>query len=207
MISPKRKEKFFEIYGFWGVIRLVQDVIRTRMFSRTARIIRKPFYVRGKRWIQIGQGFTSGPGLRMDAFPDASTSDTPMIIIGADVEVNDYVHIAAVRSVSIGNRVLIGSKVFITDHGHGSYKNLTENESPLIPPMQRPLEIAAVIIEDDVWIGENVSVLPGVTVGKGSIIGTGSVVTRNIPPYCIALGMPARVVKEWNFQTLKWVQK
>ncbi|MBL4677498.1 MAG: hypothetical protein JKY70_15040 [Mucilaginibacter sp.] len=61
-----------------------------------------------------------------------------------------------------------------------------------------------VIIEDNVWIGETVSVLPGVTIGKGSIIGASAVVTKNIPPYSIAVGNPAKVIKTYNFESNSW---
>jgi lipopolysaccharide O-acetyltransferase len=117
---------------------------------------------------------------------------------------NDYVHITAIQSVTIGDRVLIASKVFITDHNHGDYKTSGPSESPIIPPAQRIEVSAPVVIEDDVWIGEFVSVLPGVRIGKGAVIGTMSTVTHDIPAYCVAAGSPARVFKRYNFETSTW---
>ena len=61
-----------------------------------------------------------------------------------------------------------------------------------------------VILEDNVWIGDNVTVLPGVTIGKGSIIGSNAVVSKSIPPYSIAVGIPARVIKQWNPENQRW---
>jgi lipopolysaccharide O-acetyltransferase len=61
-----------------------------------------------------------------------------------------------------------------------------------------------VAIEDNVWLGEFVSVLPGVTIGKGSIVGANSVVSKNLPPYVIAVGTPAKPIKKFNFETNKW---
>jgi len=61
-----------------------------------------------------------------------------------------------------------------------------------------------VVMEDDVWLGEFVSVLAGVRIGKGSIIGTMSTVSRDIPPYSIAVGSPARVIKQFNFASGMW---
>ncbi|WP_279145834.1 DapH/DapD/GlmU-related protein, partial [Clostridium tyrobutyricum] len=61
-----------------------------------------------------------------------------------------------------------------------------------------------VVIEDDVWIGEMVCILPGVRIGKGSIIGAGAIVTKNIPKYSIAVGNPAKVVKNYNFNDKVW---
>ena len=66
------------------------------------------------------------------------------------------------------------------------------------------LDSRPVFIEDNVWIGEFVSVLPGVRIGEGSVIGTMSVVTHDIPPFSIAVGSPARVIKRFNFATSCW---
>jgi len=123
--------------------------------------------------------------------------------IGDNVEINDYVHIAAVLNIEIGNHVLIASKVFITDHNHGNYTG-DDQSHPMEPPKDRKLAAKPVKIEDNVWIGEYVTILPGVTVGKGSIIGTSSVVTRDIPPYTIAVGIPAKVIKRYNEQKGIW---
>ena len=153
--------------------------------------------------MRIGKGFTCGLGLRMDAFPQSPTKEA-LLRIGADVQMNDYVHIAAAKSVIIGDRVLIASKVFISDHDHGCYRGESLQDSPLIPPSKRALHCLPVVIEDDVWIGEFVAVLPGVTIGKGSIIGTHSTVTKSIPPYSIAVGSPARVMKQYSFDTKTW---
>jgi lipopolysaccharide O-acetyltransferase len=139
----------------------------------------------------------------MDALGDSSTTGA-LIHIGSDVSMNDYVHIGAVESVSIGDRVLIASKVFISDHDHGSYGKDGIHSDPRVAPRKRQLWAAAVAIEDDVWLGEFVSVLAGVRIGKGSIIGTMSTVTRDIPPYSIAVGSPARVIKQFNFSNRMW---
>jgi acetyltransferase-like isoleucine patch superfamily enzyme len=90
--------------------------------------------------------------------------------------------------LSIGNNVLIGPHVCIHTTNH-NYSN------PKIPICRQGNTPEPVIIHDDVWIGANAVVLPGVTVGKGSVIGAGSIVTKSIPPYSVAVGNPARVVK------------
>lgn len=187
-------------YGWGGGVRLAWHALLTRITLPGARIVRRPLYLRGRRRMKIGSGFTAGPGLRMDAF---GLGDSVLISIGKDVQVNDYVHIAAIGSVQIGNRVLIASRVFITDHNHGSYAG-EQQDSPLTPPATRRLSFAAVRIEDDVWIGENVAVLPGVTIGRGAVIGTGSIVTRDVPAFTIAVGAPARLIKRWNPDSNRW---
>jgi len=188
-------------YGLFGIIRLIADILHTKLFFPGARLVRRPAYVRGKSLICFGKGFTTGVGLRLDAFRDGKL---PCIIFGDNVQLNDYVHIGAVKSVVIGNNVLIASKVFISDHNHGYYGLDGRHDSPLSIPKDRDLSFASVSIEDNVWLGEFVAVLPGVTIGKGSIIGTMSVVTKNIPPYSIAVGSPAKVIKKFNFKTANW---
>jgi len=121
-------------------------------------------------------------------------------------EINDYVHIGAINSVTIGNNVLIASKVFISDHNHGFYGIDGKHDHPDTIPKDRELSCAPVVIGDNVWIGEFVSVLPGVTIGDGSIIGSMSVVTKNIPPYSIAIGSPAKVIKQFDATTKTWLR-
>ncbi len=198
--------KLLSTYGFWGFLRLLKDLILTRMRAKIfwkskVRIIRRPVYIRGQRHISLGNGFTSGVGLRLDAFP---IHGKICLEIGDNVQINDYVHIGAINAVKIGNNVLIASKVFISDHNHGFYGNNDRHDSPLTIPKDRELSYSSVTIEDNVWLGEFVSVLPGVTIGKGSIIGTMSVVTKSIPPNSIAIGSPARVIKTFNFESAKW---
>lgn len=190
-------------YGLIGIVQLIINFVKTKVFYPKARLIRFPFRVRGKQHISFGKGLTTGVDCRIDAFPKATPK---CLFIGNDVQINDSVHIGAVNSVVIGNRVLIASKVFITDHNHGFYGQDGVHSSPLIPPAKRQISSSPVKIEDDVWIGEFVSILPGVSIGKGSIIGTMSVVTKDIPPYSIAVGTPAKVIKQYDFQQNKWVK-
>jgi len=73
-----------------------------------------------------------------------------------------------------------------------------------IPPSKQKDIIKLITIEDEVWIGANCVITIGVTIGKHSIVGAGSVVTKDIPPYCIAVGNPARVIKKYNSETAAW---
>lgn len=199
-----------------GWIRLAWEVALTRLFQRNARLIRRPVYLRGVKHIDFGRGITIGRGARIEAF---GKGDQINIKFGNGVEINDYVHIGGANRITIGDRVLIASRVFITDHNHGTYSdraveirhlrqidNGPGNDSsadpsaPFVPPGERPLSMAPVAIGDDVWLGEGVCVLPGVTIGAGSIIGANAVVTRDIPPASIAVGTPARVVRRFDPQ-------
>ncbi len=190
-------------YGFGGFLRLTIDYLYTHLKFPNARLVRRPLYIRGRSYISIDSGFTTGVGLRIDALLGKKDKKKICIYIGKDVQINDYVHIAAVQSVKIGNNVLIGSKVFITDHNHGCYKGNIQSH-PAQSPVFRILDSAPVIIEDNVWIGESVCVLPGVKIGRGSVIGALSVINKDIPPYSIAVGSPAKVIRVYKNESEKW---
>lgn len=191
----------FKRYSFLQLIQLLINVIRTKFVFTNARIIRFPVDVRGKKFIEVGTGFTTGVGCRLEAYPK---NNDVVLRIGKDVQINDYVHITAMQQLTIGDNVLMASKIYISDCSHGSYSGNENDSNPDITPIERPLFAKAVTIEDNVWLGEFVSVLPGVTIGKGSIIGANSVVSKSIPSYVIAVGSPAKPIKKFNFQSQRW---
>lgn len=130
----------------------------------------------------------------------------PKIIFKGNFTASDFCHIGAINYVEIGKDVLFGSNVYVTDHNHGNYSGDCQSV-PNIPPYFRQLTCGKkVIIGDNVWIGDNVVVLPGVEIGKGSVIGASSVVTKSIPEYSIAIGIPAKVVKRYNFDMEEWIK-
>ena len=186
-------------FGVIGLVRLALDLLVSKVLFPQARVVRRPFYIRNEGSLKIGNDFSSGPGLIIDIFGKNS-----MVVIGESVKAYHNLHIGAIDSVIIGDRVLIASGVYISDHGHGNYSG--ENQSsPITPPVTRELHAKPVNIGNDVWIGEKVSILPGVTIGDGAIIGAGSVVTRDVPSFTIAVGSPAIAIKLYNFKKEKWV--
>lgn len=189
-------------YGTVGLLRLAADVVHTRWLFPQARLVRRPAYVRGRAHMLLGHGLTTGVGLRLDAFPEEGART--VLFIGNDVQLNDYVHIAATQHVSIGDHTLIASKVFIADHNHGEYRQPDPASSPSVPPAQRPLVSRPVHIGARVWIGEHVCVLPGVRIGDGAVIGAGSVVVNDIPAHSLAVGSPARVVRRYDEGSGQW---
>lgn len=161
-------------------------------------------YLRGLSSIQMGEDFSAGDGLWLEAVTEYNRQAfRPKIVIGKHVRVSHFVHIAATNSIEIGDDVLLGSKVIIIDHNHGQYSK--EHTSPQIAPALRPLDSdRRVVIGRNVWLADGVVVTPGSTIGEGSVIGANSVVIGDIPPFSIASGMPAKVKKTFNFNTAKW---
>lgn len=185
-------------YGFFGVIRLFIDIIHTKVFFPECRIARRPIYIRSDEKINLGRNTTIGVGLRLDCF------GVGVIRFGEGIQINDYVHIAAIGHVSIGDNTLIASRVFISDHNHGRFDGNAAVDGPDTHPVRRPLYAKPVYIGNKVWIGESVCVLPGVTIGDGAVIGAGAVVTRDVPPRCVAIGNPARVIRRYDDATCEW---
>lgn len=153
-----------------------------------------PLSLHGGKYVTIGDNFGCDQRLRLDAY-DEFLGDTfhPEITIGNNVSIQKDCHIGAINKIVIGNNVLLASKVYISDHSHGE----VNTEAIKLPPSQRKLySKGPVIIEDNVWLGEGVVVLPNVTIGKNSIIGANAVVTKSIPANSVAGGNPARIIKE-----------
>jgi len=123
----------------------------------------------------------------------------PKITIGNRVTSTANLQIAAMEEIVIEDDVLFASNINITDGLHG-YENANEPYK-----YQKMFRIAPIRVKRGCWIGQNVVILPGVTIGEFTIIGANSVVTRSIPDRCIAVGSPARVVKKWDETTQMWV--
>jgi acetyltransferase-like isoleucine patch superfamily enzyme len=128
-----------------------------------------------------------GDRVRFDAHivPTQLSAEGGRLSIGERTYLNYGVSIGVRQEVAIGANCLIGQYVIIMD---SDYHDLVTRAAPG--------PVAPVVIEDDVWLGARVVVLKGVRIGRGSAIGAGSVVTRDIPPGCLAAGVPARVVRK-----------
>ena len=105
--------------------------------------------------------------------------------LGNDVSICAFVHIWGEGGVRIGNQVMIGAGACITSRGHDY----------TVTPMWDSSTTGPVTIGNDVWIGTNCVILPGVSIGDGAVIGAGSVVTRDVESGTIVAGIPARLVK------------
>lgn len=174
---------------------LLRGVWIQQNFARygTNLCIRSGFIFQGGKFIFIGKNVTIGKDVEITAIEKfGNICYSPEIVIGNNVSINSNCHITAINKILIGNYVRMGRRVLITDNAHGRSNLASMQQHPIDREVYSP---GMVIIEDDVWIGNNVAILPNVKIGKGAIIGTNSVVTKDVPAYGIAVGSPAKIVK------------
>lgn len=148
--------------------------------------------------------------VRMDVMPfnmfrlgnDSTIEDFSTINNGVgDVIIGDRTRIGMsnvlIGPVNIGNDVMFAQNIVLSGLNHG-YEDVD------IVPHNQPVTKATIIIEDEVWLGANVVVVAGVTIGKHTVVAAGAVVTKSLPAYSVAVGNPAKVIKQYNFKSKKW---
>jgi len=169
----------------WGA--MVLDVAR-RTWRRVMMLMLRPLFG------SYGKGFHFDP---------AGEYSFQNIHVGDDVSLGrNSVLIAALSEIRIGNHVMFGPEVTIRGGNHRTdlvgrfMKSVTDAE-------KRPEDDRGVVIEDDVWVGTRAIILHGVTIGRGTVVSAGAVVTRSVPPYAIVVGVPARVLRfRWDVDTI-----
>lgn len=191
---------------YYAIVRKIYNHIKKVLMPKTpvfasfgyGSIIDYPYLqIKGLDKVSIGENSVILSGARICVFGEGNEF---AIEIGDECYICYGVTILGVagRKIKIGNNVLFASNIFITNECHGM------NPESQVPYMSQPLTGLDVEIGDGCWLGEKVCVLPGVKIGKKCIIGAGSVVTKSIPDYSIAVGNPARVVKKYDFTSHKW---
>ncbi|MEK5289179.1 DapH/DapD/GlmU-related protein [Streptococcus sp. FSL R7-0212] len=191
-----------QVYSPTELFNNIRNLIYTKIFWPKARLIRRPFFIRGKNYLKYGNGLTIGYFCRFEVYR-RSSSEFGCVEIGDNCKFGDRVHISSVEKISIGKNSLFASNILITDNEHGKYKG--ENQaSPLEYPDDRKLFSEPVIIGENCWTGENVVILPGTVLGNGTIVGANSVVKGNFPDYSIIGGSPAKILKRYDFEHKIW---
>lgn len=172
--------------AFWPLIRLVY---RTQFAHFGDSVIIAPTRLSGTRLISIGDDTVIDHYCELNAAADGPTPDGPVLIIGNGCRINGFNRIGATKRVEIQDHVLMASNIFISDTDHG-YMDTS------VPILSQANECRGpVVIESGCWIGDGVKILGGVTIGRNSVIGANSVVTTSIPPFSVAAGAPARVIR------------
>jgi acetyltransferase-like isoleucine patch superfamily enzyme len=147
-----------------------------------------PVRLSGEDRISIGDSVFVGADCWLQALPDAENRAVA-ISIGSGTSIVGACVISAVRGVVLEDKVLLARNVYISDHMHKYSQSTT-------PILEQGLDkIRPVLIKRGAWLGQNVVVCPGVTIGRGAVVGANSVVTQDIPDFSVAAGAPARVVK------------
>ncbi|MBI4004260.1 MAG: acyltransferase [Candidatus Omnitrophica bacterium] len=133
--------------------------------------------------IRLGRGSDIRPYARI-------INGTGSIILGRRCGISSFTYLANGSAfIRIGDGVRIGPHVYLGSSNRGF-------EDPNTPILDQEKSEQGIVIEDDVWVGAHVVVLDGVRIGRGSVIGAGAIVTRDIPPLSIAVGNPARVIRQ-----------
>lgn len=170
--------------------------VKTKLFSAMVSgafaefgqnsVLTPPIRLAGEGRIAIGHRVYVGSRSWLQTLPRCS--EEIGLSIGDNVSISGSCVISAALNIVIEEGVLIASNVCIVDHIH---RLIDVNR-----PDEGITKIAPVRIGKNTWIGQNVVVLPGVTIGRDCVIGANSVVNSNIPDSCVAVGAPARIVKE-----------
>jgi acetyltransferase-like isoleucine patch superfamily enzyme len=137
----------------------------------------------------IGSGVFIGSNAWLQVIGD--DSDEVALIVGDGTSIAGHAVLSAVSSVTLGRKVLLARNVYISDHMHAY-------SATGVPVLDQGLtRVEPVSIGDGAWLGQNVVVCPGVRIGSGAVIGANAVVTEDIPPSSLAVGAPARVVRDF----------
>jgi maltose O-acetyltransferase len=178
--------------GFVMSLKYGLAMLRARWYLRKATVLGTKARVWGRPFVNNQGVMKFGERIRLDstiATLELVSAPGGVLEIGSSTFINYGCSIAANLLVSIG-----------ADCSIGTYVNIMDNNFHRLEPDHRyeMPESQPVILEDNVWLGTRVIVLPGVTIGTGSVVGAGSVVTRDIPPYALAVGCPAKIVRKLN---------
>ena len=182
--------------------------IRTRLFTLllssqfkefgAGSSIAPPFRFFGLSGISLGAGVVIHRDCWIHVISGHGDEASPKIVIKSHAGIGMGATISAVRQVVIGEYVMLARNVYISDHAH-SFQNRGA------PISQQGINgIAPVSIGRSAWLGQNVVVLPGVTIGEHCVIGANSVVNSAIPDFSVAVGAPARVIKRYNREADAW---
>lgn len=187
--------------GIGRVEQLVKRIREKRAFCRKGKnvLLGRNCEISQSQYMICGNNVVIGENSKLLCYNRIENVGKPVLKIGSNFNATRRFTVQCGNSVKIGDNVLISSDVFIIDYNHG-----TDPRTPNY--LDNPLETkGGVEIGDGVWIGNNCVILQNVSIGKKSIVGAGSVVTKSIPPYSIAVGNPAKVIKKYDHSTEKWV--
>lgn len=164
-------------------------------FSSKSSIL-DPLKIEGFEYMYIDERVSIGKYGWLGCYP-VPDKDLPKLRIGKGVNIGNLCHISCTNSIIIEDNVLIAEKVTLADSTH-------EYERIDIPIIHQPFGmLRSVKIGEGSWIADNCCIL-GASIGKHCVIGAGSVVTKDIPDFCVAVGNPAKIIKRYNPESEIW---
>ncbi|MEI8037508.1 MAG: acyltransferase [Verrucomicrobiota bacterium] len=152
-------------------------------------VICLPVRLYGEAAIEIGSQVYLGTNCWLEVMNLDSSTSKPVLSIGDQTSISGSCTITAISRVNIGRSVLIAQSVYISDHSHACASSVVPIKD------QGVTKIAPVTICDGAWIGYGAVILPGVTIGRNSVVGANSVVRESVPDLCVAVGSPARIIR------------
>lgn len=157
-------------------------------------IIKRDVFLHGNQRMTIGNNTHIGKHCVLETWnkPEISLSEGGRIRIGDNCSIGEYSHITSINNITIGNGLLTGRFVLITDNSHGK---ISGEEIDIAPLERTVVSKGEVIIGDNVWLGDKCSIMPGVHIGNGVIVATNAVVTHDVPDNCVVAGIPAKIIK------------
>ncbi len=186
------REKLYSIYSMFYKLLYSSSFMN---FGINSKII-YPIKVSLKKNIFIGENVRIGYKTSLNA--ESLTNEKPVVLKFSDGTcIGNFNHIVCSKKIVFGKNVLTSDRVYISDNLH-DYSDIS---LPIIK--QKIIQLNEVYIGDGSWIGENVCII-GSSVGKNSVVGANSVVVSDIPDFSVAVGIPAKVIKKYNFKTNKW---
>ena len=180
-----------------NIVQFINNIFFKLYFLHKKSFIKKTLHCQGLKYVNVGKNTRIDKGCRIDCYKTKYSK--PRFIIGNNVSIAFNSTFLISTDLIIDDNVLIASNVFITTENHGinpTYGSYLKQEL-----ISKPI-----FIKNNAWIGENVTILPGVTIGKYSIVGANSVVTKNVPDYSIAVGNPAKIIKHFDFDKNERIQ-
>ena len=187
-------------FRLYSVVCSIKKYVYTGFFKRyflsfgTGSEIKPSFLMLiGPQYISVGKNCYIGSRVQLTAWDNIKGQIfNPYIEIGDGSSIGDESHISSINRIIIGKGVRSGKRILITDNSHG---NISLDELSISPSLRPMVSKGPIIIGDNVWIGEKATIVANVTIGQGAIIAANSVVTRDVPSYCVVAGCPAKIVK------------
>ena len=181
-------------------LQLKKNQIRSKWIERDFKYMGKHVtfgtigMLKGAEYISIGELSSFEDYVYLTAW---SKHGAPIINIGKHCCFGPFSHITCTNKITIGDYCLTGKNITITDNSHGK----TDIHDLNIPPTKRTVvSKGPVIIGNNVWIGDKATILPNVTIGDGAVIAANSVITKDVPPYSVVAGIPAKVIKQHRIE-------